>query len=278
MTGTRNEEALLDLPPLPEEAFANLLAFGGLDKETQRAMRLEAERLLEGAAAFVAGVYDHLSRHLGTAKALGWEGRVPEEELYVRRAFFGAWLARTIGVDTSTEFAREVYRAGLWHGGLGPKRAHIPPEYVGLSFALVARYVVERVRDVRPWLVYLSGQEEVMRKGYDAALALKEGAHGVQFQALGLAHPAQPEPLDLRAATAGEALAKVLTVNPTLRDVALEGIPSEEEVGLWTEAKVLWRLRPRWALLLNGRDVNYLWGLATPVKEGDRLTLLPPGR
>jgi molybdopterin converting factor small subunit len=43
-------------------------------------------------------------------------------------------------------------------------------------------------------------------------------------------------------------------------------------------AKVLWRLRPRWALLLNGRDVNYLWGLATPVKEGDRLTLLPPGR
>jgi hypothetical protein len=244
MTGTRNEEALLDLPPLPEEAFADLLAFGGLDKETQRAMRLEAERLLEGAAAFVAGVYDHLSRHPGTAKALGWEGRVPEDELYVRRAFFGAWLARTIGVDTSAEFAREVYRAGLWHGGLGPKRAHIPPEYVGLSFAMVARYVAERVGDVRPWLVYLSAQEEVMRKGYEAAMALKEGGARVRFQALGLAHPAQPDPLELRAATAGEALAKVLAVNRGLRDVALEAVPDEEEAGLWTEARLLWRLRP----------------------------------
>jgi molybdopterin converting factor small subunit len=278
MTETKLEEALLELPPLPEETFADLLAFGGLDEKAQRAMRLDAEKLLEGAAAFVAGVYDHLSRHPGTAKALGWEGRVPEEELYVRRAFFGTWLARTIGVDTSKEFAREVYRAGLWHGGLGPKRAHIPPEYVGLSFALVARYVAERVRDVRPWLVYLSAQEEVMRKGYEAVLALKEGGPRVRFQALGLAHPAQPEPLDLRAATAGEALAKVLTVNPTLRDVALEGVPGEEEVGLWTETRLLWRLRPRWALLLNGRDVRYLEGLATPVKEGDRLTLLPPGR
>jgi molybdopterin converting factor small subunit len=278
MTETRLEEALLELPPLPEETFAELLAFGGLDEKARRAMRLEAERLLEGAAAFVAGVYDHLSRHPGTAKALGWEGRVPEEELYVRRAFFGAWLARTIGVDTSAEFAREVYRAGLWHGGLGPKRARIPPEYVGLSFAMVARYVAERVGDVRPWLVYLSAQEEVMRKGYEAAMALKEGGARVRFQALGLAHPAQPDPLELRAAMAGEALAKVLAVNPGLRDVALEGVPDEEEVGLWTEARLLWRLRPRWTLLLNGRDVRYLKGLATPVREGDGLTLLPPGR
>ncbi len=115
------EEALvLDLPPLPEEVFRDLLAFGGLREEDKRAMRLDAERLLEGAASFVAGVYDHLSRHPGTARALGWEGRVPEEELYLRRAFFSAWLARTLGVDTSAEFAREVYRAGLWHGGLGP--------------------------------------------------------------------------------------------------------------------------------------------------------------
>ncbi len=108
MTETRLEEALLELPRLPEETFAELLAFGGLDEKARRAMRLEAERLLEGAAAFMAGVYDHLSRHPGTAKTLGWEGRVPEEELYVRRAFFGTWLARTIGVDTSP--ARKVRR------------------------------------------------------------------------------------------------------------------------------------------------------------------------
>ncbi|GAA6734395.1 hypothetical protein YIM1640_14660 [Thermus oshimai] len=275
----QEETLVLDLPPLPEEVFRDLLAFGGLSEEVQRGMRLDAERLLEGAAAFVAGVYDHLSRHPGTARALGWEGRVPEEELYLRRAFFSAWLARTIGVDTSSEFAREVYRAGLWHGGLGPKRAHIPPEYVGLSFAMVGRYVAERVRDVRPWLVYLSAQEEVMRKGYEAALALGAGRVAVAFQALGLAHPAQPGPLAFRVeGGVGEALAKVFAVNPALRDLALEPLFAEEEVGLWTESKTLWRLKPRWAVLKNGRDVRYLEGLSTPLKEGDRLTLLPPGR
>lgn len=69
---------------------------------------------------------------------------------------FSAWLARTLCVGISWEFAWEVYRAGLWHGGLGPQAAHIPPEYVGLAFAQVRRYVAERVQDVRPWLVYLS--------------------------------------------------------------------------------------------------------------------------
>ncbi|MDM7324853.1 MAG: MoaD/ThiS family protein [Thermus sp.] len=272
------EVLTLDLPPLPEEVLAELLAFGGLGEEEKRAMRLDAERLLEGAAPFVAGVYDHLSRHPGTARALGWEGRVKEEELYLRRAFFSAWLARTIGVDTSVEFAREVYRAGLWHGGLGPKGAFIPPEYVGLSFAQVGRYLAERVQDVRPWLVYLSAQEEVMRKGFDAAMALKEGQVTVTFQALGLAHPALPKPVSLRAGNVEEALRKVFTISPALRDLALEALLAEEEVGLWLEPKTLWRLRPRWAVLLNGRDVRYLQGLATPLKEGDRLTLLPPGR
>ncbi|GGN04421.1 hypothetical protein GCM10007092_18660 [Thermus composti] len=278
MTGVWEETLVLDLPPLPEEVFRDLLAFGGLGEAEKRAMRLDAERLLAEAASFVAQVYDHLSRHPGTARALGWEGRVPEGELYLRRAFFSAWLARTIGVDTSAEFAREVYRAGLWHGGLGPKRAQIPPEYVGLSFAMVGRYVAERVRDARPWLVYLSAQEEVMRKGFDAALALKEGRMGVRFQALGLARPAQPEPLSLRAGSVGEALGKVFAVNPALRDIALEPLPSEEEAGLWLEPKVLWRLRPRFAVLWEGRDVRYLAGLATPLAEGGTLTLLPPGR
>jgi len=272
------EALALELPPLPEEVFQDLLAFGGLSEEAKRAMRLDAERLLEGASRFVAEVYERLSRHPGTARALGWEGRVPEEELYLRRAFFAAWFARTLGVDTSAEFAREVYRAGLWHGGLGPKGAYIPPEYVGLSFAQVGRYVAERVGDVRPWLVYLSAQEEVMRKGFDAALALREGEVSVRFQALGLAYPALPKPLCLRAANVEEALCKVYAAFPALRDVSLEPLFAEEAVGLWLEPKTLWRLRPRFAVLLNGRDVRYLQGLATPLAEGDTLTLLPPGR
>lgn len=117
-----------------------------------------------------------------------------------------------------------------------------------------------------------------MRKGFDAALALKEGRTEVRFQALGLARPAQPEPLSLRAESVGEALGKVFAVNPALRDIALEPLPSEEEAGLWLEPKTLWRLRPRFAVLWEGRDVRYLTGLATPLAEGGTLTLLPPGR
>lgn len=117
-----------------------------------------------------------------------------------------------------------------------------------------------------------------MRKGFDAAMALKEGQVAVSFQALGLAYPALPKPLSLRAGSVGEALAKVFTATPALRDLALEALFAEEEVGLWLEPKTLWRLRPRWAVLLNGRDVRYLEGLATPLREGDLLTLLPPGR
>ncbi len=273
------ETPVLDLPPLPEEVFRDLLVFAGVGEGEKRRMRQEAERLLEGASAFVAQVYDALSRHPGTARALGWEGRVPEEELYLRRAFFGAWLARTIGVDTSAEFAREVYRAGLWHGGLGPKGAYIPPEYVGVSFAHVARYIAQRVQDPTPWLGYLAAQEEVMRQGFDAALRLKEGSLSLSFQALGLAHPAQPRPLAFRAfGTVEEALYKVFTVNPSLRDLALEPLWTEEEVGLWTEAKTLYRFKPHWTVLLNGRDIRYLQGLATPLPPGATLTLLPPGR
>lgn len=279
MSVRSDEGALvLDLPPLPEEKLADLLAFGGLDEAGQRAMRLDAERLLRDAASFVAEVYDRLSRHPGTARALGWEGRIPEEELYLRRAFFAAWFSRTLGVDTSAQFARELHRAGLWHGGLGPKGAFVPPEYVGLSFALVGRYVAERSTDVRPWMIYLAAQEEVMRQGFEAALSLREGWIGVRLQALGLAHPALPRPLALRAGNVGEALYKAFTANPALRDLALESFPGEEEVGLWLEAKARYRLRYRWAVLLNGRDVRYLEGLATPLAEGDTLTLLPPGR
>lgn len=76
----------------------------------------------------------------------------------------------------------------------------------------------------------------------------------------------------------GEALVKVLAVNPALWDLASEALPAEEEVGLWLSPKTFWRFRPRWSVLLNGRDVRYLEGLATPLGEGDLLTLLPPGR
>lgn len=269
----------LSLPPLPEETFAELLRFAGLGEEEKRRMRLDAERLLEGAAPFIAQVYDHLSRFPPTARALGWEGRVPEEELYLRRAVFGAWMARTIGVDTSSEFARFLYRTGQVHAGHGEKRRHIPPEFVGVSYGLVERYFAERSENPGLWAAYLSAQEEVMRRGYDSARALQEGAFQIRFEALGLAHPhARPVEVGLSLGTVKEAFAKVLVYFPSLREVALEALPAEEEEKGWMETVWVYRLRPRWALLKNGRDVAYLEGWQTPLEAGDRLTLLPPGR
>lgn len=220
----------LSLPPLPEETFSELLAFGGIAEEQKRRMRLDAERLLKDAASFIAQLYEHLSRFPATAKVLGWEGRVREEELYLRRAIFGSWMARTIGVDTSKEFAHLLYRTGQVHAGHGEKRRHIPPGFVEVSYGVVQRYFAERSQEPGLWALYLSAQEEVMRQGYESARALQEGSILVRFEALGLARPhAWPVEVALGEGTVGEAFQKVLVYFPSLREVALEAFPQEEE-------------------------------------------------
>lgn len=81
-------------------------------------------------------------------------------------------------------------------------------------------------------------------------------------------------PIALRAGSVGEALAKVFTATPALRDLALEALFAEEEVGLWLDPKTLWRLRPRFAVLLSGRDVRYLEALATPLRKVEAAQVL----
>ncbi len=273
---------VLSLPALPEERFARYLAFAGVNDEAKRGMHLDAEGLLERAADWVKAAYDALARFPETAKALGWESRVPEDELRIRRTFFSAWIARTIGVDTSAEFARYLHRAGRVHAGYGPERRYVPPEWVALAYAFVLNAFAQVVPGERVglWAGYLTAQEEVMRAGFEAAVALTQGKKEVVVEALGLARPALPEPLFVRltGGTLLEALAKVFAFEPALVDQALERQPVAVEEGLWMEEGFVFAFKPRWTVLVNGRDARYLKGLSTPLKTGDRVTFLPPGR
>jgi len=272
----------LELPPFPEERFSKLLAFAGIDDAAKRRMYLDAERLLEHAADWIKAAYDALARFPDTARALGWESRVPEDELRIRRTFFSAWMGRTIGVDTSREFARYLHQAGRVHAGYGPEKRFVPPEWVSMAYAYVLNAfsaVVEKDR-VGLWAAYLAAQEEVMRQGFEAAMALSQGRVVIEVEALGIARPALPEPLEVRLVhgTVREALEKVFAFEPNLADQALEAEPVAVEEGLWMEEGFVYALKPRWTVLVGGRDVRYLKGLDTRLKTGERLTLLPPGR
>ncbi len=273
---------ILDLPQLPETQMREQLAFVGLNEAAKRELYLDGEPLLRHAADWVAAAYDHLSRYAPTAKALGWEGRIPEDELYLRRTFFSGWIGRTIGVDTSDEFARYLFHAGRVHAGYGPGRHFVPPEWVSLSLSLILRMFSSVVPAERLglWSGYLAVQQEIMRLGYDAAVALERGRAAVRVNALGLALPALPEPLTVRVdgGTVREALEKTFAFRPELRDIALEPVLDAEEHAGWMEEVVRWRFKNNWTVLKNGRDVAYLEGLATRLKNGDSLTFLPPGR
>ena len=273
---------VLELPPFPEERFSKLLAFAGIDDEAKRRMYLDAEGLLERAADWIKAAYDALSRFPDTARALGWESRVPEDELRIRRTFFSAWMGRTIGVDTSREFARYLHQAGRIHAGYGPEKRFVPPEWVSMAYAYVLNAfagVVAKER-VGLWAAYLAAQEEVMRQGFEAALALSTGRVAVRVEALGVARPALPEPLEVRLVhgTVREALEKAFAFEPALADQALEPVPVAVEEGLWMEEAFVYAFKPRWTVLVEGRDVRYLKGLDTRLKTGERVTLLPPGR
>jgi len=273
---------VLELPPLPEERYQRYLAFAGVGEEAKREMNLDAEALLERAAGWVRAAYDALSKFPETARALGWESRVPEDELRIRRTFFSAWIGRTIGVDTSREFARYLHHAGRVHAGYGPDRRFVPPEWVALAYAFVLNAFSDVVAKERIglWAGYLTAQEETMRAGYDAAMALSVGRRVVRVEALGIARPALPRPVEVRLVhgTLREALEKTFAFEPALVDQALQAEPVAVEEGLWMEEGYVFAFRPRWTVLVNGRDARYLKGLDTSLKTGDLVTLLPPGR
>jgi hypothetical protein len=104
----------------------------------------------------VADTYAYLARVPETAAILGWEDHIDPVFLKERRRFFTIWLARTLGLDTSDEFACYLFRAGTFHAGHGRgtsmSRPGTSPGRLGCSWpASRARWQMPRWREI-PWL------------------------------------------------------------------------------------------------------------------------------
>jgi len=286
---------LHELMPEPEEAWRRLLRFVGWNAGERAAAARTSAALLKHAHQLVVDVYDHLAHVPETAAILGWEHHIDERHLEERRRFFTLWLTRTIGLDTSDEFAGYLFYAGKAHAGHGARRIHTPPEYVTASVGLVqAAFANTLAREDLPadvignamaaWSKYLSVQLNQMLLGYRAAQELRSGALAVRCTLFGRLRPllGTQEVLVMVApgACVGDVARKVFNYFPQARAEALERVWRAEEKSdaLWVEVVPAYVTRPGWRILHNGREVQHHGGFAAPVRSGDEVAVFPPGR
>lgn len=291
----QDERELYDLMPEPQEEWRRLLRFVGWGPRDRAAAARTSEALLRHAHAIVVGVYDHLAHVPETAAILGWERHVDGAHLEERRRFFTIWLARTLGLDTSDEFAAYLFHAGKAHAGHGPRHIHTPPDYVTGSIGLVQAAFASALAQegmraevvaaaLSAWGKYLSVQLNQMLLGYRAAQELQSGAQPVRCTVYGRLRPLVGQH-ELRvmvspAASVGDAVRKFFNYFPQVRPEALERVWREHEKpeDLWLDLAPAYVTRPGWRILLNGRDVSYGGGFAAPLRAGDELAVFPPGR
>lgn len=286
---------LHDLLPEPQEEWHRLLRFVGWSAAERAEAARTSAPLLKHAYQLVVDVYHHLAHVPETAAILGWEQRVDETHLEERRRFFTLWLARTIGLDTSDEFARYLFNAGKAHAGHGPRHIHTPAAYVtgavGLvqaSFAsILAQEHVEAAvisRALAAWSKYLSAQLNQMLLGYRAAQEFQSGALAIHCTVFGRLRPlVGAEAFDVMvtpSASVGDVARKLFNYYPQLRPEALERVwqAHEKADGLWLEVEPAYVPRSGWRILHNGRDVRYAGGFAAVVQAGDAVAVFPPGR
>lgn len=283
------------LNPDPREEWARLLRFNGIDRDQRAAMAASVEPLLARATELVINTYNYLQSVPETAAILGWENGVDEAHLEERRRFFSIWLARTLGIDLSDEFALYLFRAGKWHAGHGPRHIHTPPIYItgsiGLVLATFSRFMreaglpAERIAGgMEGWSRYLTAQLHLMLYGYHIARQWDSGAWAVRLKVFGrlreMIHTSETS-LHLPVnAKVYDALVKIFDYYPQLRQEALERRwhSAEKEDTLWVEVEPLYRPLPGWRVLLNGRDIAYAGGVDLPLHNADEISLFPPGR
>ncbi len=283
------------LEPDPVDEWKRMLRFAALGPDDWAAMAETVEVLFRRGTELVANVYDYLSSVPETASILGWEEFIDEAHLEERRRFFTIWLARTLGMDTSAEFADYLFRAGIIHAGHGPRRIHVPHAYVRVSIGLVLSMFADYMRDAQMdgqvvarammgWNKYLSVQLNQMELGYKVARDLDEGRYRVPVVVYGLLRPKMPQRETQVAvhadATVQDVMRKFFNYHPAARREALEVVweGHEKPDSLWMEVVPTYRLKQGWRLLVNGREMEYLNGVDTPVGPHDRLELFPPGR
>ena len=289
---------LAGLSPTPEEDWQRLKEFLGLGKADIEAMLQTVEPLFRRGHELVVGTYDYLLQDRETAAILGWERGADPEHLSERRRFFTVWLARTLGLDFSDDFAQYLFKAGQLHAGHGPRATHVPEMYVTGSISLVnaafARFLTEEMpgNPVVPlalagWNKVLSMHLNMMSMGYRAALALDEGDFEIKVSIFGnLRTITRCSEVSVHlpdGAAAETVLRKFFNYYPQARaDVFDPGWIGGERLTAsgtpWFEPIKIHRVKPMWRVLLNGKDISYIGGPEIPVVADDEISIFPPGR
>lgn len=289
---------LFNLAPAPEEEWERLQHFLGIGKADFEVMLVTVEPLFRRGHELVVGTYDYLLKHHDTAVILGWEKGANPDHLAERRRFFTVWLARTLGLDLSHEFARYLFRAGQVHAAHGPRQIHVPERYVTGSVSLVnatfAKILMEEMpaNPVVPaalasWNKLLSLHLHLMLLGYQAARAWDDGNLPVELTFFGRVRSyTRREKMIMhlpRGSHMETLLVRFFNYFPHMRsdvfDIEWLGQDRLDDDGrTWLVTEKAYRARRGWRVLLNGRDINFANGLDTIINEGDRVSVFPPGR
>lgn len=288
------EMELAGLDPDPAEQWRRALRFVGWGPAERAAAAPSLEALFRCGPDLVAGTYDYLRGVPETAAILGWETRVDPAHLAERRRFFTVWLARSLGLDTSDEFAWYLFRAGQAHAGHGPRHIHTPPTYVIGSYGLILAAFASTLADagldanalgaaMAAWSKYFAVQQQQMLLGYQAARELQSGDNPFRCAFFGRLRELGGRPEVViwgpQATTVGVVLRRLFNYLPQVRAAVLEQLWAEEDGDrLWIELLPTYRPRHGWRVLRNGREIAYTGGFATPVYADDQIAIFPPGR
>jgi molybdopterin converting factor small subunit len=289
---------LTGLDPAPEEEWERLRAFLSLGQEDIQAMLATVEALFRRGYELVVGNYEYLLKNHETAAILGWEQGADPEHLSERRRFFTVWLARTLGMDLSHDFARYLYRAGQIHAAHGPRHIHVPEVYVTGAISLVnatfARFLNEEMpgMSVVPaalagWNKVLSLHLHMMLLGYRSAVEMDRGDFPMNVLLYGRMRTflnRDAFTLNLpKSETVETALRKIFNYFPDVRekvfDIAWQQGERVDSLGTpWMTVSKGYRTKGGWRVLVNGADIAFGAGLETPLSPGDELQIFPPGR
>jgi molybdopterin converting factor small subunit len=289
---------LRGLDPLPQEMWDHLRAFLHLEEEDIQAMLETVEPLLEKGHSLVVENYAYLESFPETAALLGWRGGADAAHLAERRRFFSVWLARTLGLDFSHDFASYLFRAGQMHAGHGKRHIHIPSIYVtgaiGLMTAAFGRVLEQTQLDANVRLRALAGWNKVfilhlqmMLCGYQSALALDEGDIEIRVTVYGRMRTLiGREAISIKifsGQTVLDILRKFFNYFPQVRSEALESRweshhHEDARGNPWMGVERIYQPRSGWRVLRNGRDIVYLDPEQWRLVAGDQVAIFPPGR
>ncbi len=286
---------LTDLSPDPVDEWQRMLKFCNLIAAEQQAMARSVEPMMKRSTELVVNTYDYLRSVPETAAILGWEDMVDEEHLEERRRFFTIWLARTLGLDTSDEFAAYLFRAGQYHAGHGPRTIHTPPSYVTISIGMVLASFANFMKDAHlpaevialamgGWSKYLSVQLNQMSMGYSIAQNFSNGDFATRVTLFGRMRPligktelSVPLP---SGAKIHDLMKKFFDYYPQSRTVVLDRVwqSHDKADSLWIEVMPVYVPRKGWRILHNGRALGFEKGFNELVRENDEVAIFPPGR